>query len=368
MTRTLHSISLGELAKYLELNPETLSIVKKHADFMVTGLASLSAAKETDICFIAKSAYLDFLESSKSKLIVVREDLRVKILPSWEKDRIFISVKDPMMFMAQASAFFHKEAYEKPHIHSSATIAKSAKLGKNVHIGPYCVVDEKAELGNNTVLQSGCHVGKKVRIGDDCVFFPHVVLYDGICIGSRVRVHSNTTLGRDGFGYVQHREKSMVKHIKIHHVGSLIIGDDVEIGAGTTIDRGTLDDTRIGNRVIIDNQVQIAHNCLVEDGCIICGSTALAGNSILRAGASVGGFCRLNNGAEVGAGATLAGDSLVISKVPPGEVWRGTPAVDIKDSLRISASKVHLPEIRRLFMKWKKFYSEEEGKERGREL
>ena len=365
MIKALNSISLGELARHLDLSEQALSTVEKFFDFKLTGLAAVASAKETEACFIGRMSYLSDLEKSNSRLVVITESLRAKVPPSWEKDRIFLVVENPMIIMARASAFFHKEEWGQEGIHPAATVAKDAKLGKGVRIGANCTVESMAELGEGVVLQAGSYVGRKVTIGSDCIFFPNVVLYDGIRIGSRVRVHASTTLGSDGFGYAQSKRDGKVEHVKIHHLGSLVIGDDVEIGAGTTIDRGTLGDTFIGNQVIIDNQVQIGHNCLIEDGSIVCGSTALAGNSILRSGASVGGFCRLNNGAEIGAGATLAGDSTLVSKVPPGEVWRGNPAMDMKSSLRVSASEMYLPEMRRWFVKWRKsrHSSEEKQKE-----
>lgn len=365
MTKVPNKVFLGELARQLELSEPALSIAKKFSDFRITGLATLSSAKETEMCFLGKASYLSELEKSKSKLIVITEALRAKVPASLEKDRIFLIVEDPMMVMAKSSAFFSQEEWEEEGIHPTATVAKDVSLGKGVYIGANCVVEGAAELGDRVILQSGCYVGKKVCIGNDCIFFPNVVLYDGTRIGSRVRVHANTTLGSDGFGYVQSRKNGKVEHVKIHHLGFVVVGDDVEIGASTTIDRGTLGDTVIGNQVIIDNQVQIAHNCLIEDGSIICGSTALAGNSILRKGASVGGFCRLSNGVEIGAGATLAGDSTAISRIPPGEVWRGSPAMDMKSSLRVDASEVHLPEIRRWFMKWKKSQDAEKKQKDG---
>jgi UDP-3-O-[3-hydroxymyristoyl] glucosamine N-acyltransferase len=166
-----------------------------------------------------------------------------------------------------------------------------------------------------------------------------------------VIVHANTTLGSDGFGYAQEKTSVGVNHVKIIHTGSLIIGDDVEIGANSSVDRGTIGDTVIGRGAKIDNQVQIGHNCQIGEGAIICGSCALGGSSKVGRYAVLAGFCAVANGAEIGDGAIIGGMSGVQGQIGPGKVMVGNPLRERSEFYRIQASMTSLPEI---FKFWKR--------------
>jgi UDP-3-O-[3-hydroxymyristoyl] glucosamine N-acyltransferase len=182
-------------------------------------------------------------------------------------------------------------------------------------------------------------------VGKDSVLFPGVVLYHDVSVGDRVRIHANSVIGADGFGYVQEKTSTGVKHVKIHHLGGVRIGDDVEIGASTTIDRGTLEDTLIGNGCIIDNQVQIGHNCVLEEGVIICGCVGLAGSAHIEKFALIAGFTAVGNKVRVGAGAQVAGFTPVTGHVPAGMKWGGIPAMPRNEYARLQVLFKRLPEL-----------------------
>jgi UDP-3-O-[3-hydroxymyristoyl] glucosamine N-acyltransferase len=207
-------------------------------------------------------------------------------------------------------------------------------LGERVSVQDYAIVGAGARLGDGVIVGSHSIVGDGAVIGDNSALRAHVTIYPDASIGKRVIVHSGARIGSDGFGYVFQEGA----HRKIPHVGRCIIGDDVEIGANTTIDRGSIDDTVVGNGTKIDNLVHIAHNVRIGEKCLIMAQVGIAGSVTIGDGAILAGQAGISGHLSIGAGARLAAQAGVFGDIPAGETWSGYPARPHRDSLRASAA------------------------------
>lgn len=246
----------------------------------VAGLATLQNAKSGELSFLSNPVYADQLKSSQASAILIDE----KFLDSCPGNKLVTPL--PYVAFAKATALFDKSPKPAAGIHATASVDESVVLGKNVSIAAHAVVSSGVTLGDDVVIGAGCYVGEGASLGAACILHSNVTLYHRVVLGSRVEIHSGTVIGADGFGFAFDGRKS----VKIHQLGAVRIGNDVEIGAGTTIDRGALEDTEIGNGVKIDNQVQIAHNCKVGEHTIICGCSAIAGS------VTIGKYCIMGGG------------------------------------------------------------------------
>jgi len=344
MTQKNSSIILESLEKALGLSGENTAF-EKNRKFCIAKIANVGSADEGDIVFIAQERYLEKIENTKASIIVFNETLVDKIPSVIQSKKICLAVKDAMLAFAKASIFFSQEIFSDAKIHSTAVIHSSAKIGVGVSIGAYAVIGENAVVGDHSILHPHVSIGRDAYIGSNCVLFPHVCLYAGVQLGDRVRIHASSVIGADGFGYVQEKMPTGVRHVKIHHMGSVKIGNDVEVGASTCIDRGTIGDTTIGNGSIIDNQVQIGHNCEIGEGVVICGNSGLAGSAKIGKFSVLAGFVAIDNKTEIGAGTMISGFSMVFGKVPPGIKWGGVPARPLKEYFRLQALVGRLPEL-----------------------
>lgn len=231
-------------------------------------------------------------------------------------------VHDPRRALARLSALFDHRPLPAPGVHASAIVDPSAQLGRDVTVAAGAVIGPGAAIGDGSIVGPASVVGPAARVGAGCRLHANVTLYDGIVLGDRVIVHAGAVLGADGFGYAAGPSGAE----KIHHAGSVVIGDDVEIGALTAIDRGTLDDTRVGARTKIDNHCQIGHNVVIGRDCLIAGMTAIGGSAVVEDGVVVAGAVAISDHVTVHAGARIAGRSGVTKTVPAGETWAGSPA------------------------------------------
>jgi UDP-3-O-[3-hydroxymyristoyl] glucosamine N-acyltransferase len=225
----------------------------------------------------------------------------------------------------------------------TARLGRGVRLGRDVTIGAYAVVGDGAAIGDRAWVGEHCVVGAGVEIGEDSRLFPQVTCYAGTRVGRRVLVHAGARLGSDGFGYV-YRDGA---HAKIPHVGRCLIDDDVEIGANTTIDRGSIDDTRVGAGTKIDNLVHLGHNVRLGRLCLVMAQAGLAGSARVEDGAIVAGQVGVAGHVTIGRGARIAAQAGVFGDVPPGESWSGYPARPHRESLRASAALLKLPALLR---------------------
>jgi UDP-3-O-[3-hydroxymyristoyl] glucosamine N-acyltransferase len=236
--------------------------------------------------------------------------------------------------------FIEKETWP-PGVAASAVVAEDAELGAAVHVGPTAVIGSRARLGANSVVSAGCVVGSGCEIGEGVVLHPRVALYPGVKVGDRTVIHAGTVIGSDGFGYVL----SADGHIKKPQVGTVVIEDDVEIGANCAIDRAMLDRTVVGSGTKIDNLVHLAHNVRVGRRCIILAGVNVGGSVTIGDGAIVSGNVTIKDGVKLGPGAMVVGHSGVADDVASGETVFGYPAMPFAAAKRVYTRFKQLPDL-----------------------
>jgi UDP-3-O-[3-hydroxymyristoyl] glucosamine N-acyltransferase len=297
----------------------------------VSGVASIGSAGESDLVFVEDAAILREALSSGAGAVVVSEKLNAD---AGESGKALLVVARPKLAFAKAARLLSKAEVEA-EIHPTAVIDADVVRGRRVSVGAHSVVEIGAQLGDETVISTGVVIGRGVVVGRACRIYPRVVIYPGTELGDRVVVHAGAVLGSDGFGYV--RDDATGEYIQFPQQGRLVIEDDVEIGANTTIDRGALEETRIARGVKIDNLVHIGHNVSVERDVVIAAQTGVSGSSVIRAGAVVGGQVGIGDHAEIGEGVILGSGSGVLThkKVKgAGVVMWGRPARPLQQYLK----------------------------------
>ncbi|MHB1072494.1 MAG: UDP-3-O-(3-hydroxymyristoyl)glucosamine N-acyltransferase [Gemmatimonadaceae bacterium] len=308
-------------------------------DSPVRALAPLDRAGEGDLSFLASGKYAALLARATGSVVLVSPELRDT--PGNPAARIIVD--RPHEAMLAIIPRLHRPPRAVPGVDPTARLGRGVQLGDDVSVGAYAVIGDGARLGRGAVIGSHCVVGAGVAVGEGTQLFPHVTLYPGTTLGARVILHAGVRAGSDGFGYV-FREG---RHEKISHVGRCIIEDDVEVGANTTIDRGSIDDTVIGAGTKIDNLVQVAHNVRIGRLCVVVSQAGIAGSTRIEDGAVIGGQAGLGGHITIGRGAKIAGQAGVFGDVPAGETWSGYPARPHREALRAQAALFRLPALLR---------------------
>lgn len=306
------------------------------AGISLTGFAPADRAQPGDLTFAENAEYFERAEASAAAAILVAGDV-----PASKK--VLIRVPNARVAFAKVLPMFFPEPVFAPAIHPTAVVAASAKIDPTAHIGPHCAIGEGTLIGARTVLRGGNHVADGVRIGDECHLFPNVVIYANTQIGRRVRIHSGTVIGSDGFGYVFDQGI----HRKVPQVGGVIIGDDVEIGANVTVDRGALGPTTIGKGTKIDNLVQIAHNVSIGDNCLLVAQVGIAGSTKLGSYVVLGGQVGIAGHLQIGNQVQVAAQSGVMRDIPDREKYMGSPALPDRQYKRQVLALQQLPELLR---------------------
>jgi UDP-3-O-[3-hydroxymyristoyl] glucosamine N-acyltransferase len=305
----------------------------------VRGIAPLDRAKSEELSFLSSPKYAPLFASSEAGVVLVTPDL----VESPGAARARIIVAKPHDALLSLIPRFYRARRADPGIHPTAVIGRGAQIGANVSVGPYAVIGAGARIGDRVAIGAHAAVGDGVRIGEESQLYPSVTAYSGTVIGKRVIIHAGGRLGSDGFGYVFRDGR----HEKIPHVGRCIIEDDVEIGANTTIDRGSIDDTVIGAGTKIDNLVHIAHNCRIGRLCLIMAQVGIAGSVRVEDGCVLAGQVGISGHHTIGARATLAAQAGVFGDIPAGETWSGYPARPHKEALRAHAALFRLAPLMR---------------------
>lgn len=301
---------------------------------ILKGFAPADRAQPGDLTFAENEDYFYRAEQSAASAIIVDG-------PFSSTSKTLIRVPNARVAFARALQLFFPEPTLPAGIHPTAIVAASAQTDPTAHIGPYCIIGENVKIGPRSVLQGGNHLGANCRLGEQVNLFPNVVLYPRTEVGNRVRIHAGTVIGADGFGYVQDRGV----HLKVPQIGNVVIGDDVEIGANVTIDRGALGPTIIGKGSKIDNLVQIAHNVTLGDHCIIVSQAGIAGSTRLGNYVVLGGQVGLAGHLKIGNGVTIAAQSGVMDNIPDGEKWFGYPAQPDRQTKRHILAVRQLPAL-----------------------
>lgn len=323
------SITAGELANMLagELEGDGAAVIR--------GVASLDAAGETDLSWIASEKYLPAVAATRAAAVLAP---RGWVLPA---GRTLIRVADPDVALCDVlRALGPRPPQVAPGVHPTAVVADDA-LVEGAAVGPHVVVGRGARVGAGTQLHAGVYVGEQTRIGRDCVLYANVVVRERVTVGDRVVIHSNATIGADGFGYLQRDGR----HLKIPQIGTVRIEDDVEIGANSAVDRARTGVTRIGRGTKIDNLVQIGHNCDIGEACIIISQCGLSGSVTLGAHAMLCGQVGVSDHVRIGAGAVIGAQSGVISEIPDGAAVIGSPAGTRRDFFRAAAYHKRFPKL-----------------------
>lgn len=308
--------------------------VRGDGSIRIAGLAPLEAAGPQDLSFLARPDYREQAQASGAGCVIVES---AGDLPG----RTVIVAKDPYRAFALAMRIFHPEARPAPGVHPAAAIDPSAVIGKGVHVGALAVVGAGAVIGDRVVLHPGVVVGGACEIGEDSTLHPGAVLYERTVVGRRVIVHARAVLGSDGFGYSSGPDG----HLKIPQVGRVVVEDDVEIGAGTCIDRGAMGDTIVGAGTKIDNLVQVGHNVRIGAHSILVAQSGISGSTTLGRFSALAGQSGVAGHLTLGDGARVAAKSAVLSDVAPGESVAGIPAIPLASWRRAAAAFARLPDM-----------------------
>jgi len=307
---------------------------------LITGVEQVSEATESQLTFIGQKKYVKLWHQSSASAAIVKESLDIE--PGQE--RALVSVADPDLALAQVLKMFEPEPPRcEAGIHSTAVVDSTAIIGATAAIGAGCYIGPGVVIGTGTKLYPNVTVLDDTRIGSQTVIWSGTVIRERCSIGNCCIIHPNVTIGSDGFGYRPSPDgRGMVK---IPQIGTVEIGDGVEIGAGSSVDRGKFSATSIGDGTKIDNLVQIAHNCKLGRSCVMAGQSGLAGSVTLGDGVIMGGGARVNDHVTVGSGVRIGGNAGVVSDVAPGKTLLGMPADDHRQTLRLWAAQKQLPDI-----------------------
>jgi len=305
----------------------------------IRGAGTLSDAEPGDASFLSNSKYADALSGTHASLVFVPESFEGEP----EAGRVYLAVENPSLALARiCEAAATAEPPEMlPGAHETAIVDASAQIADSATVGPQVVIQEGVEIGEQCVVAAGCFLGKGTKIGGQTTLFPKVTIYENSVIGRRCRIHAGAVIGADGFGY----EFSEGAHRKIPQLGNVEIGDDVEIGACSAIDRGRFGPTTVGDGTKIDNHVQIGHNVKIGKRCILCAQVGIAGSTVIEDYAVFGGRAGASGHLRIGKGAQLAGCSAAFSNLEPGEKYGGTPAIPLASYQRISVLLRKLPDL-----------------------
>jgi UDP-3-O-[3-hydroxymyristoyl] glucosamine N-acyltransferase len=301
----------------------------------VSGVSGIIEAQPGDITFLATPRYKRFLKTTSASAVIVP-------LSAEFPQKTLIRVAHPRLAFAKVMRLFYPYRPQKTdQIHPTAIIGQGVKLGHRVSIGAHVCIDDQVTVGDDVIIFPGVVIGRGSRIGSGSVLYANVTIAQETTIGKNVIVHSGTVIGSDGFGYAQEGER----HLKIPQVGTVIVEDDVEIGANVTIDRGTLGETRICQGAKIDNLVQIAHNVVIGPNSLLAGQVGISGSTKIGSGVILAGQVGVTGHIEIGSKSVVGAQSGISKSVPPHSVLFGYPARPLQRTKRIEACLSRLPEL-----------------------
>jgi UDP-3-O-[3-hydroxymyristoyl] glucosamine N-acyltransferase len=305
-------------------------------DVVIHKVASVDAAIEGDITYVEEDKFLDAARTSKASCVI-------SPLGASLETPCRIEVARPKLAFAQIAEILHPPKQREPEIHESAVIAESADIALQVFIGAFVCIGEKSTVGTGTQIRAGAKIGEDVTIGNDCVIHPNVFLEDGVTIGDRVILHAGVVIGADGFGYV----RGDMGYHKFPQIGTVVIEDDVELGANTTVDRAALGRTRIGRGTKLDNMVHVGHNCDIGERVVIAAQTGISGSVTIEDDCVIGGQVGFGDHIRVQSGAIIGSKAGVLpGKIVRPGVWWGIPIQPLDEYKRLNAHISRLPHVR----------------------
>jgi UDP-3-O-[3-hydroxymyristoyl] glucosamine N-acyltransferase len=301
--------SLGQLAEYING-----SVQEENRSVLISSIKPLDQAGPTDLTFLTNPKYKSKIHSSKAGAILVGEALDNVRLP-------MIVVRNPYLALARILQLMYPPGTPEKGISPSAWVSSSAELGIDVVVGHGACISDGVRIGDRSIIMSGAVICEQAQIGTDCRLYPNVTLYKGVILGSRVTVHAGTVIGSDGFGYA----KNGSEYVKVPQIGTVIIHDDVEIGACCTIDRGSLGNTVIHRGAKLDNLIQVAHNVVIGENTAIAALTGISGSTEIGNRVTIAGQVGINGHIRIGDDCILTGKCGVTKSVPNGSMVSGFP-------------------------------------------
>lgn len=323
--------------KLAELAAAVGGTVLGDGDVRISGIAPLDRAGPDQLSFLASKKYTPLLLESAAGAILVSPDLQDA--PGRCANRVLVE-KPHEAILALLPLLYRQPARPFVGVHPTAVVDAGAEVDPDACIEPFVVIEAGARIGAGAWIGAHSVIGAGARVGRDVRLYPHVTLYPGVVLGDRVAVHSGTRIGSDGFGYV-FREGA---HQKLPHVGGCSIGNDVEIGANCTIDRGSIDQTVIGDGTKLDNLVHVAHNVRIGRLCLMAAQVGIAGSVRIGDGVVLAGQVGVSGHLTIGDKATITAQGGVVGNVPAGEMWGGFPARPHREQMRSYAALAKLPE------------------------
>ena len=324
-------MTLREIAARLECRLEG------DGDIDIVRVAGIQDAGPGDLTFVANAKYEKALPNTRASAVILRDDAPAAPCA-------ILRARDPYLAFARAVALFGTAEKPAPGIDSHAAVAADARIGQNVSIGAFVAIGEGSTIGNGTIIFPNVTVGAGARIGDDCVIHSNVSIRERVAIGNRVVLQNGVVIGSDGYGFVRRGDGT---HEKIPQVATVVIEDDVELGANTTVDRPAVGETRIRAGAKIDNLVQIAHGVTVGRNVLMAAQVGIAGSTHIGDDVTFGGQVGVGGHLTIGRGAVAVGQSGVTNSLDPGQMVAGYPAIDAREWRKASVVFRRLPELKR---------------------
>lgn len=313
--------------------------VEGNAEATVNSFGKIEEAKEGELSFLANPKYEEYLYNTKASVIIINEAYTLK----QPVTAALIRVKDAYSAFATLLAKYQEiVAQQLKGIQEPSYISKSASYGDNVFIGAFAYLGERVKVGKNTKVYPGVFLGNDVQLGDNTTLHAGVKIMQGCLVGNNVTIHAGTIIGSDGFGFAPQADGSFAK---VPQIGNVIIEDDVEIGANTTVDRATIGSTIIRKGAKLDNLIQIAHNVEIGQSTVVAAQAGISGSTKLGKGVMVGGQAGIVGHIHIGDGAKINAQSGVSKSMEPGQAVTGSPAYDYTSALRSQAVSRKLPEL-----------------------
>ena len=329
----------------------TISEIAQHVDgrvigdgsLVITRIADLQAAGSGDLAYVEDEKSFEKAKASEATCLLVTESF-IRTSPRSEKTgQGLIIVSRPKLAFALAADLIHARKPREPFVHPTAVISDTADVALTAYVGPHVTIGDNVRIGVNTNLEACVVVGDKVTIGADCTLHPNVVLYDGVTVGDRVILHAGVCIGAEGFGYVR---DDMGYH-KFPQVGTVVVEDDVEIGAYSCVDRAALGRTRIGRGTKLDNLVHVGHNCDIGERVVIAAQTGISGSVTIEDDCVIGGQVGFGDHIHVQSGAVIGSKAGVLpGKIVRPGTWWGIPIQPLDEYKRLNAHMNRLPELR----------------------
>ena len=305
---------------------------------LIERISDLEQAGDGEIAYVENENFLTTAAESQAACLITTERLAEKLA-----DRTLIEVANPKLAFSLIGAALYPPVHREPSIHETAVVAETADIALTAYIGPNVSVGDYTRVGPYTRLEAGVVLGSNVMVGDHCVLHPNVVLYDGVSVGSGVILHAGVCIGADGFGYVRHD----LGYQKFPQIGTVVIEDDVEIGAHTCVDRAALGRTRIGRGTKLDNMVHVGHNCDIGERVVIAAQTGISGSVVIEDEAVIGGQVGFGDHTRVQKGAIIGSKAGILpGKIVRPGVWWGIPVQPLDQYKRMNAHMNRLPQMR----------------------